>query len=550
MVPNLLPEVPRNLARALVEASAAPVLLLDKDLKVVAASASVSSAFQINSSKIEGRSFAELGGDEWNVPQLFGLLKATASGFAAVANYEVNLMPKGRTERCLVVNAIRLDYAGDIRLILSIADITDARNAEKIRADLLLDKDVLLQELNHRVANSLQIIASVLMQSARRVSSDETRGHLHDAHQRVMSIAALQRQLAGSKRGDVELRPYFSALCDSIAASMIQDRDQLSLDATIDDSITAANTSVSLGLIMTELVINALKHAFPGNRRGRILVDYRSHGSNWTLSVNDDGVGMPDNPKNAKAGLGTSIVEALSKQLGAEIMVAYARPGTKVSIAHASGPVLVAQVAVEPPPNSPEDMRLHVGGESQERPERVSGPNALDSVACSNNGHRAMNLTPLSETIDDPDLAAFYAYWIHQCGSRPMPCRADINPKKFVLLLSQVFIAEICQPLRFRFRLVGTTICNRWHEDFTGKWLDELDFDGKLETVLEQYASVARTGVPRVDKEEFVTEKGRYLHYRRLLLPLSEDGQMPNMLIGIQKAIGIDGYMVAVPKWM
>jgi hypothetical protein len=84
----------------------------------------------------------------------------------------------------------------------------------------------------------------------------------------------------------------------------------------------------------------------------------------------------------------------------------------------------------------------------------------------------------------------------------------------------------------------------------TGRWLDELAFDGELETVLEQYASVARTGIPRIDKEEFVNEESRYLHYQRLILPLSEEGQMPNMLIGIQKAIGIDGYLTALPKRM
>jgi len=131
-----------------------------------------------------------------------------------------------------------------------------------------------------------------------------------------------------------------------------------------------------------------------------------------------------------------------------------------------------------------------------------------------------------------------------------MPRRADINPAKIISLLPQVFIAKICQPMRFHFRLVGSTICDLWHEDLTGKWLDELEFDGELEGVLEQYASVARTGSPRVDKEEFVNEKGRYLHYRRLPLPLSDEGPIPNMLIGIQKAIGIDGYMAAVPKWM
>jgi hypothetical protein len=161
-----------------------------------------------------------------------------------------------------------------------------------------------------------------------------------------------------------------------------------------------------------------------------------------------------------------------------------------------------------------------------------------------------MNFTPPRRAVDDPDLSALCMYWNRQRGGRPMPCRADIKPKEIISLLPQVFIADICQPLRFRFRLVGSAICNRWHDDFTGKWLDELDFDGELETVLEQYASVARTGAPRVDEVEFVNDESRYLHYRRLLLPLSEEGQQPNMLIGIQKAIGTDGYRTALPKWM
>ena len=82
--------------------------------------------------------------------------------------------------------------------MLSVTDITHARAAEKLKDNLLREKDVLLQELHHRVANSLQIIASVLMQSARKVQSEETRSHLYDAHQRVMSVAALQQQLASS----------------------------------------------------------------------------------------------------------------------------------------------------------------------------------------------------------------------------------------------------------------------------------------------------------------------------------------------------------------
>ena len=94
------------------------------------------------------------------------------------------------------------------------------------------------------------------------------------------------------------LRPYFTELCESLGASMIYDPERLSIEVFVDDSVVDANTSVSLGLIITELVINALKHAFPAQKRGKVLIDYRSGGGTWTLSVRDDGIGSAHRPKS------------------------------------------------------------------------------------------------------------------------------------------------------------------------------------------------------------------------------------------------------------
>jgi len=337
------PDITQSLAFALVTASSTPLLLLDDDLNIVTASTSFCTAFRIDPARAAGLSLAALGEGDWNTPQLAALLKATMSGYAQVEDYEMNLVREGRSTRQLILNARKLAYDGsDGRLLLSIQDVTDMRGAQKRADDALHDKEILLQELHHRVANSLQIIASVLMQSARKVHSEEARSYLSQAHHRVMSVAALQKQLATTRLGDVELRPYFIALCDSISASMIRDPDRLSLRVMSDDSITTADTSTSLGLIVTELVINALKHAFVLEQSGVILVDYRTQGLSWTLSVKDDGAGMPPDPKDVKPGLGTSIVQALAKQLGAEIMVADGNPGTSVSITYTHVPILLS----------------------------------------------------------------------------------------------------------------------------------------------------------------------------------------------------------------
>jgi two-component sensor histidine kinase len=331
-----------DLAMAVIVSSTTPLVLLDGALDVIAASLSFCHEFALDPACVEGHQFFALGAGEWDIPQLRSLLQATAAGDAQIDAYEVDLKGEMGVRR-LVLNAHRLAYGAteDTRLLVAVTDVTDARLGETLRIealrekdDLLREKAVLLQEIQHRVANSLQIIASVLLQTARRANSEETRSHLRDAHNRVMSVATLQQQLAASALGDVALRAYLTRLCQSIGASMIRDHEQVSLEVRVDDSAVGADASISLGLIVTELVINALKHAFPNGRQGRIVVGYRSTGADWTLSVSDDGVGMPEDTARVAPGLGTSIINALAAQQRARINVTDAVPGTTVSVVH------------------------------------------------------------------------------------------------------------------------------------------------------------------------------------------------------------------------
>lgn len=330
------PDITNKLAMAMATSSHEPLLLLDGALDVVAISGSFCRAFRIDRARSLGRPIWEIGAGEWNIPQLRPMLSAIAAGSAEVEAYAFDLKRTDEPVRHLMLNAHKLSYgdAADVRLLVGIADVTEAREGAQQKSDLLREKALLLQELQHRIANSLQIIASVLMQTARRVQSDETRDHLRQAHHRIVSVAEVQRHLASSQGDKVALRPYLTQLCDSLTASMISDTARLQLIVKVDDSTTTADVSVSLGLIVTELVINALKHAFPDDRTGLITVVYTVRDLGWTLSVNDDGIGMAAQPELVKPGLGTSIVEALARQLRAEVTVEDARPGAAVSITH------------------------------------------------------------------------------------------------------------------------------------------------------------------------------------------------------------------------
>jgi two-component sensor histidine kinase len=334
MPPVLPPSLANELALAIIASSGAPLLLLDGDMQLLGASDSFYTQFDIPRAGSVGQPVFALDGGRWNLARLRSALAACLT--ASIDSYELDLPTSTLGTRRLLLKAQRLAYAGsaETRILLSVTDLTDARRAERVKEDLLRERALLIQEIQHRVANSLQIIASVLMQSARRVQSEEARHHLQDAHHRVMSIASVQDQLALSGTADVALRPYLTQLCHSIAASMIPDPDELVLSVRADDISVPASISISLGLIVTELVINSLKHAFPDGGPGLITVDYATDAEDWTLTVADSGIGMPVAPDLTQSGLGSAIVSALAQQLKAGIAVTGNSPGTRVTLTH------------------------------------------------------------------------------------------------------------------------------------------------------------------------------------------------------------------------
>lgn len=232
-------------------------------------------------------------------------------------------------------------------------NIFERRDAERAEAvllrqteELLRQKEVLLQEMQHRVANSLHIIAGILLLKARSVPSEETRLHLIDAHRRVMSVAAVQAHLHGAQQGDhVEMGPYLSKLCESLAGSLVGDTRPVTLHALVGGGAVLSATAVSIGLVVAELVINALKHAFPGDREDcRVIVAFEVNGLGWKLVVSDNGIGKPiETTATGGGGLGSSLIKALAHQLDAKVDIVSNPKGRSVAITHATFPSQLVQ---------------------------------------------------------------------------------------------------------------------------------------------------------------------------------------------------------------
>jgi PAS domain S-box-containing protein len=330
-----------TLAQGVVDAIHHPLLVLDRNLRVITANHAFCQTFSMTRRSIKDRPVYALGDGQWNIPALRLLLENIALQHGVMERYEVEREFPEIGRRTMLLNAREVVSQRNARklILLTIEDVTERRATERETTELLRQKEMLLHEMQHRVANSLQIIASILLLKVRTVQSEETRKHLRDAHQRVVSVAAVQQQLLASSHGDpVYIGPYLSRLSQALAASMSDDSRPISLEIKAEGGTASSADAASIGLIVAELVTNAFKHAFVGDvAAGLVVVAYEATEMSWRLVVSDNGVRAAEGQLGTdkpRPGLGTIIVAALAKQLDARVEVMRSQRGTTVSITH------------------------------------------------------------------------------------------------------------------------------------------------------------------------------------------------------------------------
>jgi len=234
---------------------------------------------------------------------------------------EISLSPLMTEQGRLVISAVR--------------DITERRRAEAIIQASLREKEALLKEIHHRVKNNLQVTSSLLRLQAAAIDDPAAREMFVETESRIQSMALVHEKLYQSTNlSRIDFADYVRSLGDLLFRSSAITPSRITLDVAGNQTFFSIDTAVPCGLIVNELLSNALKHAFPAGRAGHIHVRLEEHLERWvTIHVSDDGVGLPSGFDLASAEtLGLRLVRALVEQIDGRISIHAFETGSRFSI--------------------------------------------------------------------------------------------------------------------------------------------------------------------------------------------------------------------------
>jgi two-component sensor histidine kinase len=320
-----------ELAQAVFDTVREPLLILDAGLRVVVASSSFYETFAATPKVIVGFPLYEFGNGEWNILKLRIALAKIRTGRSTSETFEVDQYFPSIGQRTLILNARALDRPGNERkVLLAIEDVTERVAAEHEHTARHNHSDMLLQELTHRVKNSLQSIAAIVMIESRNHKSGQGKAALERVSHRIDAVGQLYSKLSRSDTVEaVDAATYLDALCHDLAAS-VQGHRPVVLTTDIDSELLPSDRAIPIGLVVNELVTNALKYAFPRQPKGSVNVTLKRVAGELLLTVADDGQGI--DPGRADSGLGGRLVEGFVEQLGGRLERESGKLGTTVRI--------------------------------------------------------------------------------------------------------------------------------------------------------------------------------------------------------------------------
>ncbi|QXO96146.1 PAS domain S-box protein [Methanospirillum purgamenti] len=249
--------------------------------------------------------------------------------------YELEILSKSGERKRVVVRGCTIQYQGEPASLNVLTDITERKIIEDQLRDFnekleievknrteelqtsLAEKEVLLKEIHHRVKNNMQVISSLLFMQARNAEQKEVRDILLESQNRIKSIALVHEKLYQSKDFDrIDYPDYLIRITKQIAESYKAGQNQVRIIVNNDTVYLSIDKAVPCSLIVSELVSNSLKYAFPDNRPGEIQIDFSLLENEYELIYTDNGIGIPESIEPGKTKtLGLELIQGLVHQL-------------------------------------------------------------------------------------------------------------------------------------------------------------------------------------------------------------------------------------------
>jgi chemotaxis protein methyltransferase CheR len=310
------------------------ILVLDPDLTIRFANRSFCRTFAVAPGDTVGRRLYEIGNGQWDIPKLRTSLETIISGRKTIEAFEVEYVFPSIGRRIMMLNARKVYRPGNKiqQILLAIEDVTERTRLQREHAAAHQRIDMLLQELTHRVKNSLQFIAAMVMIEARSHKSGEGRAALERVSSRITALGQLYSTLSKADTVEaVDAATYLDELCRDLIASVHKEGDtSVMLKTDFESELLPTDRAIPIGLIVNELVTNAVKYAFPGEAKGTVMVTLKRVPGELRLTVADDGQGL--DPRRADSGLGGRLVDGFAQQLGGQVERKSDSQGTTVHL--------------------------------------------------------------------------------------------------------------------------------------------------------------------------------------------------------------------------
>ncbi len=244
--------------------------------------------------------------------------QARLAGEKVPGQYEARFRSKSGEVLDVMISAGTMEYQGGLTGVASFLDITERKRTEELIRKSLEEKEVLLREIHHRVKNNLQVVSSLLYLQSQKFSDPELKTCFLESQNRVCSMALAHEQLYQSKNlSEISVKSYVESLVGQLEKAFISPGQKVQCCLALEDIPLDIEKVVPCGLLITELLSNAYKHAFADSLRGRVTVSLQSENGQIELKVADDGIGLPVEFALGQAKtLGLQLVRALVNQLG------------------------------------------------------------------------------------------------------------------------------------------------------------------------------------------------------------------------------------------